>query len=184
MYLQSASEYPTEQVSVIVTGKIIASTNFKSVFGERISNGTVCMALPCGLDRIPSASTIQNSSEPFMPRKMPGQRYHLLPPVIWDFFFTRHNQSEMYKPNDVLIKGVRLSNLFNIQNNDFHDKYINPIRGLWMLKEVLSMESLIDETLNKFTTKLGAKFADTGNHCMMDEWLGYCKNRKDLFHSN
>lgn len=79
---------------------------------------------------------------------------------------------------------MRLSNIFNTQDNVWHDKYMKPIRGLWTMTKVLEMESLIDETLSKFTTKLGAKFADgsnAGKICMMDEWLAYCKNHNDLF---
>jgi hypothetical protein len=100
-----------------------------------------------------------------------------------EFFLTRRNQSEMYKPNDVLINGMRMSNVFNTQDNAWHDKYMKPIRGLWTMTKVLGMESLIDETLSKFTNKLGAKFADgsnVGKVCMMDEWLGYCKDHDDL----
>lgn len=103
--------------------------------------------------------------------------YHL------EFFLTGRNQSEMYKPNDVLINGMRMSNVFNTQDNAWHDKYMKPIRGLWTMTKVLGMESLIDETLSKFTNKLGAKFADgskAGKACMMDEWLGYCKDHDDL----
>jgi hypothetical protein len=83
----------------------------------------------------------------------------------------------MYRPNDVLINGMRLSNIFNTQDNDWHDKYMKPIRGLWTMTKVLEMEPLIDETLSKFTDKLGAKFVDgpkPGTTCMMDDWLAYC----------
>ncbi|TVY47545.1 Cytochrome P450 monooxygenase [Lachnellula occidentalis] len=97
------------------------------------------------------------------------------PELIRTIYATKNPwpKSDMYRPNDVLINGVRLSNLFNTQDNDWHDTYMNPIRSLWTMTKVLDMESLIDETLNRFTTKLGAKFADVGNKCMMDEWLGY-----------
>ena len=97
-----------------------------------------------------------------------------------EFLLIIRNQSDMYKPNDVLINGVRISNIFNAQNNAWHDKYMKPIRGVWTMTKVLEMESLIDETVSKFTAKLGAKFADGSSAskiCMMDEWLGYCKNR-------
>lgn len=90
----------------------------------------------------------------------------------------------MYRTNDVLINGVRLSNLFNTQDNHWHDTYMNPIRSLWTMTKVLDMESLIDETLNKFTAKMDVKFADVEHNCMMDEWLGYCKKRNDSCHLN
>lgn len=84
----------------------------------------------------------------------------------------------MYRPNDVLINGMRLQNIFNTQDNEWHDKFMKPIRGLWTMTKVLEMESLIDETLSKFCDKLSSKFVDganAGKTCMMDEWLGYCK---------
>lgn len=91
---------------------------------------------------------------------------------------TKHNQSDMYRPNDVRLNGKRLSNLFNTQDNDWHDKYINPIRKLWTMTALLKMEPLIDDTLSKLTDKLSANFADepnTGKTCMMDDWLAFCK---------
>lgn len=84
----------------------------------------------------------------------------------------------MYRPNDVLIEGHRLSNLFNTQDEVWHDQNIRPIRGLWGMTKVLEYEPLIDETLNKFVEKLAAKFVDgenAGTVCPADEWIGFCK---------
>lgn len=82
----------------------------------------------------------------------------------------------MYRPNDVLMNGQRISNVFNTQDNAWHDKFMKPIRGLWTMTKVLEVESLIDETLNQFTSKLSERFAssDEKKVCMMDDWLGYC----------
>jgi hypothetical protein len=52
----------------------VLSRRLRGILIERMSNGTVDMALRCGLDPIPSASAIRTSSEPFTPRKMLGQR--------------------------------------------------------------------------------------------------------------
>ena len=93
----------------------------------------------------------------------------------------------MYKPNDVLVNGLRLSNIFNTQDNDWHDKHIKPIRGLWTMTQVLKMESLVDETLSKFTDKLSTKFVDgpnSGKTCMMDDWLSFCRTRTDTLYIN
>lgn len=81
----------------------------------------------------------------------------------------------MYRPNDVLINGHRLSNIFNSQDEHWHNKYLRPIRNLWSINKVLEYEPLIDETLNKFVEKLGAKFADAKTVCPADDWLGFCK---------
>lgn len=84
----------------------------------------------------------------------------------------------MYRPNDMLIEGHRLSNLFNTQDEDWHNQNIKPIRGLWTITKVLEYEPLIDETLVKFVNEISAKFVDgenAGKTCPADEWIGYCK---------
>ncbi|OJJ39814.1 hypothetical protein ASPWEDRAFT_25610 [Aspergillus wentii DTO 134E9] len=85
-------------------------------------------------------------------------------------------KSDMYRPNDVLIEGHRISNLFNTPDEDWHNQNIRPIRGLWSMTKVLEYEPLIDETLGKLVQKLAAKFADgpnAGTVCPADDWIGY-----------
>lgn len=84
----------------------------------------------------------------------------------------------MYRPNDVIIEGHHLSNLFNSQDEDWHNQNIRPIRGLWSMTKVLEYEPLIDETISKFVDKLSLRFVDGENAnkiCPADEWIGYCK---------
>ncbi|KAJ5133982.1 hypothetical protein N7448_000997 [Penicillium atrosanguineum] len=100
------------------------------------------------------------------------------PSLIRTIYSTRNpwKKSDMYRPNDVLIEGHRLSNLFNTQDDDWHDQNIRPIRSLWSMTKVLEYEPLIDETLNKFVAKLAAKFVDganAGTICPADEWIGF-----------
>lgn len=88
------------------------------------------------------------------------------------------SKSDMYRPNDVLIEGHRLSNLFNSQDEDWHNQNIRPIRGLWSMTKVLEYEPLIDETINKFVDKLALRFVDGENAnkiCPADEWIGFCE---------
>ncbi|KAJ5907895.1 hypothetical protein N7495_000577 [Penicillium taxi] len=100
------------------------------------------------------------------------------PDLIRTIYSTRNSwkKSDMYRPNDVLIQGHRMSNLFNTQDEDWHDKNIRPIRGLWTMTKVLEYEPLIDETLIKFVDKLALRFVDgenAGKVCPMDEWIGF-----------
>lgn len=67
-----------------------------------------------------------------------------------------------------------MSNIFNTQDEKWHDQNILPIRSLWRMSAVLDYEPLIDETINKFVDKLGARFGG-GQVCPVDEWIGYCK---------
>lgn len=83
----------------------------------------------------------------------------------------------MYHPNDVLVDGKRMSNIFNAQDEDWHNQQIRPIRNLWTMTKVLEYEPLIDETLEKFMDKLAKKFVDgpnAGKVCPSDKWLAYC----------
>lgn len=85
----------------------------------------------------------------------------------------------MYQPNDVLLEGHRISNLFSTQDEEWHSQNIKPIRGLWTMTKVLDYEPLIDETLTKFVNKIAQKFVDgdkAGTICPADEWIGYCRS--------
>lgn len=84
----------------------------------------------------------------------------------------------MYKPNDAIIEGKRMSNIFNSRDPVWHEKYIKPIRSLWTMTKVLDIEPLVDETLGIFIDKLSANFADESKTCMVDDWLTYC-----MFHA-
>ncbi|KAJ5635329.1 uncharacterized protein N7484_008642 [Penicillium longicatenatum] len=100
------------------------------------------------------------------------------PDLIRTIYSTRNpwKKSDMYRPNDVLIEGHRLSNLFNSQDEEWHDRNIRPIRGLWSMTKVLEYEPLIDETLTKFVDKLALRFVDGENAdkvCPADEWIGF-----------
>ncbi|KAI6905698.1 hypothetical protein KC318_g2685 [Hortaea werneckii] len=61
----------------------------------------------------------------------------------------------MYRPNDVSIDGQRLSNIFNAQDNGWHDQAMKPIRGLWSM------------------TKLDKLFVPAGEVWKMDDWLAF-----------
>ncbi|CAG8006660.1 unnamed protein product [Penicillium olsonii] len=97
------------------------------------------------------------------------------PGLIRTIYSTRNpwKKSDMYRPNDVLLEGHRLSNLFNTQDEDWHNQNIRPIRGLWTMTKVLEYEPLIDETITKFVDKLSLRFVDCGKVCPMDEWIGF-----------
>lgn len=82
----------------------------------------------------------------------------------------------MYRPNDVLLNGQRMSNIFNTQDESWHNKYLRPIRNLWTLNKVLEYEPLVDETLNRFLAKIDTQFVEGSKVCPMDEWLGYCRH--------
>lgn len=79
----------------------------------------------------------------------------------------------MYHPNNALINGQLIVNIFNTDDNAWHDKYMRPIRNLWTMTKVLEQEPAIDETLSNLMHKLETKFVDADQVCMMDDWLAY-----------
>jgi hypothetical protein len=71
------------------------------------------------------------------------------------------------------------SNVFNTQDEEWHTKYMRPIRPFWTVTKVLDMEPVIDETLEKFISKMESKFvnnASANKVCKGYEWLGFCNS--------
>ncbi|KAI6795968.1 hypothetical protein KC363_g5737 [Hortaea werneckii] len=68
----------------------------------------------------------------------------------------------MYRPNYVLIDEQRLSNIFNAQDNRWHDQAMKPIQGLRSMTKVLEVEPYVDETLEFLVAKLDKLFARDG----------------------
>ena len=79
----------------------------------------------------------------------------------------------MYRPNDVVVGGKRIPNIFNTPDEAFHAKYTKPIGGFWTQTKILELEPLMDETLRLLVDTLDRRFAKDGTVCMMDEWLAY-----------
>ncbi|RMY20294.1 hypothetical protein D0867_04098 [Hortaea werneckii] len=75
-------------------------------------------------------------------------------------------KSDMYRPNDVLIDGQRLTTGGTITA-------MKPIRGLWSMTKVLEVEPYVDETLNLLVSKLDKLFVPEGKVCKMDDWLAF-----------
>ncbi|KAK4235413.1 cytochrome P450 [Achaetomium macrosporum] len=82
-------------------------------------------------------------------------------------------KTDMYRPNDLLVDGKRIQNIFNTPDKAFHAKYTKPIVGFWSQTKILELEPLMDETLRLLIDTLGKRFADTGAVCPMDKWVTY-----------
>lgn len=72
----------------------------------------------------------------------------------------RSLQSDMYRVNDLIVNGGKIQNVLNTPDTAFHAKYTKSIGGLWTLRKLLEVEPLMDETITKFTAKLGTRFVD------------------------
>lgn len=80
----------------------------------------------------------------------------------------------MYNVNDVVVGGVRLSNLFSSQDEKWHSTYIRPIKNMYSLSRVQEVEENVDITLKLLLEKFRARFVDTGKPCEMTDWINFC----------
>ncbi|KAF4967945.1 hypothetical protein FSARC_4598 [Fusarium sarcochroum] len=97
------------------------------------------------------------------------------PDLIRVIYTTRNpwRKTVMYRPNDVVVNGQRIQNIFNTADEGFHAKYTKPIRGFWTLPKMLEAEPIMDETLCELITYLDNRYASTGYVCKLDEWVSY-----------
>lgn len=87
-------------------------------------------------------------------------------------------QSDFYAVNDAVQDGHIIENVFGTRSNAYHAKYMRPIQQLYSVASILSMEHLIDRTIESLCEQLEARFVDgrdAGKTCDIAEWIGYCK---------
>ncbi|KIX02572.1 uncharacterized protein Z518_08513 [Rhinocladiella mackenziei CBS 650.93] len=85
-------------------------------------------------------------------------------------------KSHMYNPNDVMVNGVRVSNIFGTTNEEWHTKAVRPIRQLYTMTNVRDFESLLDPVIARFTRTLEERFMDgenAGKPFDASEWVNY-----------
>ena len=87
----------------------------------------------------------------------------------------------MYNVNDSVVSGVRIKNLFSHQDEQWHAKYIRPVKNHYSMTRVLELEPGVDITINLFLEKLRERFVSTGSTCDMSEYINYCKLRYSRF---
>jgi hypothetical protein len=81
----------------------------------------------------------------------------------------------MYNVNDVVIGGVRLSNLFSSQDEKWHSTFIRPVKNMYSMSRVQEVEGTMDVTIKLLFDKLRAKFVGTGQTCEMSDWINFCE---------
>ncbi|KAJ3526444.1 hypothetical protein NM208_g11184 [Fusarium decemcellulare] len=97
------------------------------------------------------------------------------PELIRVIYTTKNpwRKSNMYRPNDVVINGMRIQNIFNTPDEGFHTKYTRAIGGFWTLTKILDLEPVMDETLAELVGHIDKRFAGTDEVCKMDDWVAY-----------
>ena len=81
-------------------------------------------------------------------------------------------------PNDVMVQGQRVSNLFGTRDEDWHTKLIKPIRGLYNMTRALDVEVHVNKTLEFLMEILGERFmngTDKGSSVDMATYIPFCK---------
>lgn len=84
----------------------------------------------------------------------------------------------MYKVNDVIMNGTRISNLFSTLDENWHTAKIKPIKSLYSMSRVLDVECGVDKSINAFTKKLQELFIDGPQPAVCDigDWMLYCES--------
>ncbi|KAK6828682.1 hypothetical protein RU639_003538 [Aspergillus parasiticus] len=82
-------------------------------------------------------------------------------------------KSDMYNVNDSVVSGVRTKNLFSHQDEQWHAKYIRPVKNHYSMTKVQELEPSVDITINFFLERLRERFVSTGNTCDMSQYINY-----------
>ena len=80
-------------------------------------------------------------------------------------------------PNDTMVNGQRLSNLFGTRDEDWHSMAIKPIRGLYNMTKALDVEVHVDRILELFAHVLEERFvkgSNGANPVDMAEYIPFC----------
>ncbi|KAE8381755.1 cytochrome P450 [Aspergillus bertholletiae] len=97
-------------------------------------------------------------------------------PSVIPYVFNSKNpwmKSDMYNVNDVIVRGMRLKNIFSHQDERWHSTYIRPIKGLYSMTKVQDVEPGVDLTINLFIDKLRERFVEKGRFCDMADHLNF-----------
>ncbi|KAE8356015.1 cytochrome P450 [Aspergillus coremiiformis] len=97
------------------------------------------------------------------------------PQLIKQVYSTRDPwlKSDMYNVNDSIVSGVRLKNIFSHQDEQWHTKYLRPVKNLYSMTQVQEVEPGVDMTIDLFLQKLGERFISTGDTCEMSKYISY-----------
>jgi hypothetical protein len=83
-------------------------------------------------------------------------------------------KSDMYSSNDVIVNGVKTSNVFSTTDHDWHTKMVKPLRNMGTITKTLAnCELAVDDTIRLFCTQMD-KMASEGATVRMEKWLLYC----------
>ena len=84
-------------------------------------------------------------------------------------------QGDFYMPNDVLVNGIRVSNLFSTRDEQFHNTAVKPVRGLYSMTTSTSLEPHVDRMLELFTHTLDERFENGKKAVDMADYLPFCE---------
>lgn len=89
-------------------------------------------------------------------------------------------QSDMYSSNDVVVNGVKTSNVFATTDHAWHTKMVKPLRNMGTItKTLVNCEAAVDDTIRLFCSKID-KTAEEGATVPMEKWLLYCMSLQDM----
>lgn len=79
----------------------------------------------------------------------------------------------MYASNDVIVDGVKTSNVFATADSAWHTKMVKPLRNMGTVTKTLAFEPAMDESIGMFCDRLD-QLAKDGVVVPMETWLLWC----------
>ncbi|KAK7708535.1 hypothetical protein SLS64_006637 [Diaporthe eres] len=100
------------------------------------------------------------------------------PTLLKTVYSTRgeYIKSDFYTVNDAVQDGHVIQNVFGTRSNSFHSRYLKPIQKLYSMNSMLSMEGLVDKTINSLCEQIENRFVDGRNvqrTCDIADWIEF-----------
>ncbi|TGO46446.1 hypothetical protein BCON_0325g00140 [Botryotinia convoluta] len=83
-------------------------------------------------------------------------------------------KSDFYTVNDSKVGNITIKTVFGIQTNEMHSQMLRPVQKLYKMGHILTLEPLVDNTINHLFRRLDELFVDgsnAGTTCKIDEWM-------------
>ncbi|KAK6602264.1 benzoate 4-monooxygenase cytochrome p450 [Botrytis cinerea] len=83
-------------------------------------------------------------------------------------------KSDFYTVNDSKVGSITIKTVFGIQTNDVHSQMLRPVQKLYKMGHILTLEPLVDNTINNLFRRLDESFVNgpnAGKTCKIDDWM-------------
>ena len=91
------------------------------------------------------------------------------------------SQSHFYDVDNTQVKSSLfesprvIQNIFSTRSNLYHTKFRSLIQKHYKMTNLLNLEHVLDQVINRFCIRLDEVFSDSNKTARIDEWFSYCK---------